>query len=114
VNASANTVSATTVQFSDFSIFGEVPAVQSENSASPANGGSGGGRRGSPGRGGIAKPLNDLRQAVSSTGLAHAEPPSDLQLRTCERVMKWFRGNQKMLDRVNARLEKRFGFRCSE
>ena len=34
------------------------------------------------------------------------------QLRTCARVMRWFSGNQKILDRVDARLEKRFGFRC--
>jgi hypothetical protein len=35
-----------------------------------------------------------------------------LQIRTCKRVEGWFSKNQTMLDRVNARLEKRFGFSC--
>ncbi len=35
-----------------------------------------------------------------------------LQRRTCARVMKWFAGNATMLGRVNARLERRFGFQC--
>lgn len=35
-----------------------------------------------------------------------------LQLRTCDRVMRWFRNDAKMLGRVNERLLKRFGFEC--
>lgn len=37
-----------------------------------------------------------------------------LRLRTCERVMKWFQENATILDRINARLKKRFDFECSE
>ena len=38
----------------------------------------------------------------------------NLQIRTCKRVFKWFRGNGKMLGRVNRRLAGRFGFTCEE
>lgn len=38
----------------------------------------------------------------------------NFKIRTCGRVMRWFQGNGKMLGRVNARLEGRFGFTCRE
>ncbi|PIQ76418.1 hypothetical protein COU78_06195 [Candidatus Peregrinibacteria bacterium CG10_big_fil_rev_8_21_14_0_10_49_24] len=34
--------------------------------------------------------------------------------RVCDRVMRWFKSDEKMLDRVNRRLEGRFGFMCVE
>lgn len=44
----------------------------------------------------------------------HKETMSEaLQRRTCERVTKWFWNNPTVLARVNARLERRFGFECS-
>lgn len=83
-------------------------------SAAERGGGGGGGRRGSPGRGGaVAAPMRTGRQAVPAAARKPAESPL-MPARTCERVMKWFRGNAKMLGRVNARLEKRFGFTCAE
>lgn len=48
-------------------------------------------------------------QHSSSSSLAIQSP---LQIRTCERVMKWFRGNGSVLGRLNARLMKHFGFIC--
>ena len=41
------------------------------------------------------------------------EYTSPLHERACQRVEKHFRSNQKMIDRVNARLQKRFGFTCN-
>lgn len=82
-----------------------VSSASSMSSPVATPGGSGGGRRGGPGRGGVANPLNSLRPAASVA-------VSSFELRTCERVMKWFKDDTKMLDRVNTRLEKRFGFTC--
>jgi len=50
------------------------------------------------------------RSVATNHSAASVNP---LKARTCERVMKWF-GNVKMLERVNERLQKRFGFVCSE
>lgn len=47
----------------------------------------------------------------SSSALASFESP--LQIRTCERVTRWFRGNEFVLGRLNARLMKHFGFECT-
>lgn len=47
---------------------------------------------------------------ASSSRLTRYRSP--LEIRTCERVDRQFRGNKVMLDRVNARLLKRFGFMC--
>ncbi len=39
-------------------------------------------------------------------------PPTLFQVRTCNRVTKWFPAGSKILDRLNQRLERVFGFRC--
>jgi hypothetical protein len=51
------------------------------------------------------------RSAVSSSAPLETVTPG-FQVRTCARVLKWFRGNTKMLGRINERLQKRFGFVC--
>ncbi len=51
--------------------------------------------------------------SVSSSSAATASTQDSSQkVRTCQRVMKWFGGNESAMNRVNARLEKWFGFRC--
>lgn len=75
----------------------------SSSSSSIARSYGGGGRRGNA--------------AAVTTGIGtNASIPDKVtpvfKIRTCDRVMKWFKGNNKMLERVNARLEKRFGFTC--
>lgn len=50
------------------------------------------------------------RSSVRSVPLEQTSP--QFRARTCERVMRWFRNDAKMLGRVNARLQKRFGFVC--
>lgn len=56
-----------------------------------------------------ASSVSSVRSASSSSS---AQNVSGFEARTCERVLKWFRGNRKMLDRVNVRLQKRFNFLC--
>lgn len=93
----------------------DLPESSSSSSSSSTTENStprGGGRRGSPGRGGIAQPLNVLRPADSPA--PENRTTSSFETRTCNRVMKWFKGNKKMLGRVNERLEKRFKFICTE
>jgi len=86
----------------------------SSSSSSPEHQSHGGGRRGGPGRGGTAprwdqsRIISPLRPAAS----VRESMSKDMETRTCERVMKWFKGDAKMLGRVNDRLEKRFGFNC--
>lgn len=91
-------------------------SVQATSTASQTTSG-GGGRRGSPGRGGVAIPLDANRKTPAAPHMAaqarRESMSSDMRARTCDRVMKWFSGNQTMLSRVNARLEKRFGFTCN-
>lgn len=59
--------------------------------------------------------MMQTHQAASSNPAQPKETMSaDLQKRACERVMKWFRTDAKMLGRVNERLLKRFGFTCSK
>lgn len=75
--------------------------------------GGGGGVRGSTLRAKQAKA--QLRSAASSSApvsAARETMSAALRVRTCDRVAKWFAGNAKMLERVNARLLKRFGFTC--
>lgn len=38
----------------------------------------------------------------------------NFRVRVCDRVMRWFKNDEKMLGRVNRRLEGRFGFMCRE
>jgi len=38
----------------------------------------------------------------------------NFKIRVCNRVMHWFKGNEKMLDRINRRLAGRFDFECME
>ncbi len=79
---------------------------------------SGGGKRGRPGSGGGKAPtLAELHALRLSANSGHAAAPktdtdSESKTRTCERVMKWFSTDAKMLLRVNERLLKRFGFEC--
>lgn len=57
--------------------------------------------------------MMQAHQAASSDPVEPKESMSpDLQMRACERVMKWFKTDAKMLGRVNERLQKRFGFMC--
>ncbi len=81
---------------------------------------SGGGRRGSPGRGGVATALTVNRMvaapshpAAPAVSTPKASVDREMEKRTCERVMKWFKNDAKMLGRVNERLGKRFGFTCN-
>lgn len=97
--------------------FGTVtlPASSSSSSSSSQSSSAeprsqGGGRRGSPGRGGVAKPLSTLREERKHAAAA----ATDFEQRTCDRVLKWFKNDAKMLGRVNERLQKRFGFTCRE
>lgn len=68
----------------------------------------------------IVQAMEKRIQAMQSHPSAPDQQPTmpkdttdhELQKRTCERAMKWFKGDAKMLGRVNARLEKRFGFTC--
>ncbi len=82
-----------------------------------------GGRRGKTGNSNILKALQSrsLPRSLTSSGQAeHASPPSsrsaasNLQARTCERVDKWMTRSSVVRDRINERLQKRFGFRCAE
>lgn len=102
--------------------FGEAtprPSVSTSTASEERSGGGGGARRGSTERvvqklseRVTASPAGTVRPAAGAAP-ARESMPSALRDRTCERVMKWFRGNATMLGRVNARLEKRFGFTCT-
>ncbi len=97
-------------QFGNVSTAATVSATVSVSSSStPETGGSGGGRRGGPGRGG---PAVTLHPSPSPSPRHPKQVISPLEQRTCTRVLKWFADDAKMLGRVNARLQKRFGFTC--
>ncbi len=100
----------------NYSVAATASATVSTGSA-PSAGGSqgGGGRRGSPGRGGTASVMPENGSAVpgSVTPVRETMVPG-MHKRTCDRVMKWFSNDAKMLARVNERLQKRFGFTCAE
>lgn len=109
------------VDYKGYYAFGTVtlPASSSSSSSSSQSSSSeprsqGGGRRGSPGRGGTALPLGALRSAPAITHPASPEQTDALsfEIRTCDRVLKWFKDDATMLGRVNERLQKRFGFLC--
>ncbi len=93
----------------------------STSSSSPAQQ-SGGGRRGSPGRGGTAPTLTAPRSPPQPHAAAPVSPVAtakeslsvNMRIRTCDRVMNWFKNDAKMLGRVNDRLAKRFGFTCTQ
>ncbi len=92
----------------------------SSSSSSSEDISRGGGRRGSPGRGGQAQPLSVIRHnrlPTSSSAPLNVLPPQShditLKVRVCDRVVRWFAGNEKMMTRINERLNKRFGFVCS-
>ncbi len=72
----------------------------------------GGGRRGSPGRGNISSPRMTVVPSLSPEAPKESMS-NDMRAHTCTRVMKWFRGNDTMLHRVNKRLQQRFGFACA-
>ncbi len=74
------------------------------------NGGSGGGSRRASSPTGSQ---TTTHPAATGTPNKTESMSQDLQLRTCERVRKWFANDAKMLTRVNDRLLKRFGFTCS-
>lgn len=101
----------------NYSVAATASATTPGVSTSEANQG-GGGRRGSPGRGGVAIPLDTHRKTFAPSHTAAPTPresmSSDMRSRTCARVMRWFAGNQTMLGRVNERLNKRFGFTCTQ
>ncbi len=105
--------------------FGEAtPRSSSSNASSVASTEttvhSGGGRRGTPGRGGIATPLTRLMTAANPPHVSEPMNPAKesmsvtMQIRTCDRVLKWFRNDANMLGRMNERLQKRFAFVCTE
>jgi len=53
-----------------------------------------------------------LKPSANSLASVAQKFESPLHERACTRVAKRFSGNQKMIDRVNERLQKRFGFMC--
>lgn len=62
----------------------------------------------------IVSRSSSSRSSVSRSSIQSSRAPqvNSFEARTCERVLRWFRNNNKMMDRVNARLQKRFGFQC--
>ncbi len=60
----------------------------------------------------IAHPAANVASFASSASSSSVAAESPLQIRTCARAMKWFRGNGSVLGRLNARLMKHFGFEC--
>lgn len=80
-------------------------------SSSSVSHGNGGGR--GKGTTTINRPSNVLRSAGSSSSVgASAGNQAMIKVRTCDRVLRWFRNDETMLTRVNERLKKRFGFEC--
>ncbi|TSD00619.1 MAG: hypothetical protein Greene101449_91 [Candidatus Peregrinibacteria bacterium Greene1014_49] len=73
-----------------------------------------------PGQESLETPVALLPQSAPSSSTSSASqgrqlpPETPLQIRICNRVMKLFFGNAKMLSRVNERLQKRFGFTCRD
>jgi len=63
---------------------------------------------------GIVTSSSSSAQKSSTVSVHQAAPKSPQQTRICERVLKWFSGNAKMMRIVNERLTKRFGFGCEE
>jgi len=58
---------------------------------------------------------SDLSQESNSTSSPSTESSSNnFEIRVCSRVVKSFSEDQKMWDRVNNRIEKRFGFICEK
>jgi len=111
----ANTLTCSTTKFSSFGLFG-TPA-SSSTSNSDGNGTTTGGCRGSK----CHTPPSMLADRGGGSSSPHAaadsltadNPSTPFQDRTCDRVMKWFRNDLKMLGRVNDRLQRRFGFICN-
>jgi len=109
--------------------FTTVAAASSSSSSSTAAQ-SGGGRRGHGTsltqavalrwKGVHAAASSSHSSSASSVSSSSSSAPAILALedpffiRTCDRVIKWFAGNGKMLGRVNDRLQSRFGFVCTE
>jgi hypothetical protein len=103
-----------------------IPSVASSSSSSSSSSSEAPHQSSGGSRGGSTEHVVTLlkKRAMKSDWMHSADetpatqPPETmalpLQKRTCDRVMKWFRNDAKMLERVNVRLEKRFGFRCSE
>ena len=58
----------------------------------------------------VSSGRSSSRSSARLTPIEKISP--QFKIRTCERVLRWFRNDSKMLSRVNARLEKRFGFTC--
>ena len=52
------------------------------------------------------------RRSVASSQRSVERTTAAFRERTCARVHRWFAKDRKMLDRVNERLMKRFGFTC--
>lgn len=92
--------------------FGEASARSSSSSSEEGRQQGSGGTRGKDGN----KKVTDMllarfsSSASSSSHAAAAESP--LQERTCARVAKRILDDKNALDRLNARLQKRFGFTC--
>lgn len=55
---------------------------------------------------------SSLRSFRSSSSSVRSFAVSSFEGRTCDRVSRWFGNSPTMKERVNARLLKRFGFRC--
>ncbi len=69
-------------------------------------------------RGGSTQKIREALSLRSKDAPTHPAAPqanpsvSPLQVRTCTRVLRLFSGNATMMNRVNERLQKRFGFTC--
>lgn len=57
--------------------------------------------------------LSTSSSASSARSVTESMPP-EMQTRTCARVSKWFGNSLTMKNRVNERLQKRFGFTCGQ
>lgn len=79
-------------------------SASSQTATSNGGGSGGGGRRGSPGR--------PAAPAAPSSRSYETPAPSSFMARVCERVAKRFQADPTLLQRVNMRLQKRFGFTC--
>jgi len=139
VDTAANTVTCTTTHFSTFGLFGSSEDAgdgTSDSASTSAVQSNGGGGHGSRGRNGTSRPVVSLenRRVIvdhlgnspvpvhaaaaenmlkSETGVQE-EAADPFRIRVCSRVRALCSGNGKMLERVNGRLERRFGFRCEE
>ncbi len=88
-----------------------VNACASASSSSSSSPQSNGGHRGKGTN--IDRAIETARSSVarSRTGTLGTSETS-FKTRTCKRVLRWFRNEEKMLTRANERLLKRFGFQC--